>query len=737
MATKTTNLGLSKAELTDAVRSTLIANNDNFDKIDEAYAEVNETIHAKEQALQGQIDRLRANQIQGTASGTEVIVQDSAEMESVLKLSGNSEQDSRSGKNKLDIELSGGTNGLNITVNEDKTITLNGTTTGGGSIYISKPVILKANTNNTISSKVVSGTTTSVPSVVCWNSIISKWHFEAKVGNAQTKQYTEDFESRIALYVTTGVVYENYTIAVQLEEGTVATDYEPYGVQPSPDYPSEIRSVKSKSDNLFPLPNTSTKNGITFTNNEDGTFNLSGTATALTVFYVISPNEESNINVGEQYTIYSNFSKTVKVQDTTNGAWHSDLIVYQNGNTALTKKIGETVGNAILFAIEIPNGTTINETNCYIMLNKGDKVLPYQPYGYVPVELKVEGKNLALIASVYSSVEYKLIDGVVTFNGTNSSASSHTFYFNKKELILKKGKTYTISVICKGNINASGYKVCYFNGNKVKDNAWVSKELGTLGNNKTLTLQYTPSEDVFAQNISFDMSTNTTFTNYEVKIQIEEGSEATLYTPYIEPKTVQLPLGDIELRSTPDGTRDTFERVEGVWNKVSKVNSYVTKSTDNWGLGSQLNPQFGVRFDCAKENEPGAKNIDCLCNFFTSNGANRGGAWVNNANSYLELRIQSLLFTTIEELKAWLDTHELEYIYTLKTPTYTPITDQALISALDELEQLILHKGYNYITATSVNGVKAQLDLSYIKDINIVLNNMSAMIATIGGELNV
>jgi hypothetical protein len=50
-------------------------------------------------------------------------------------------------------------------------------------------------------------------------------------------------------------------------------------------------------------------------------------------------------------------------------------------------------------------------------------------------------------------------------------------------------------------------------------------------------------------------------------------------------------------------------------------------------------------------------------------------------------------------------------LYKLATPTYTPITDQALISALDELEQLILHKGYNYITATAVNGVKAQLDL--------------------------
>ena len=75
--------------------------------------------------------------------------------------------------------------------------------------------------------------------------------------------------------------------------------------------------------------------------------------------------------------------------------------------------------------------------------------------------------------------------------------------------------------------------------------------------------------------------------------------------------------------------------------------------------------------------------------------------------------------------------------YRLATPTYTPITDQAIISALDQLEQLILHKGYNHITATSVNGVKAHLDLSYIKDINAVLDNLTAAILTLGGELNV
>ena len=91
----------------------------------------------------------------------------------------------------------------------------------------------------------------------------------------------------------------------------------------------------------------------------------------------------------------------------------------------------------------------------------------------------------------------------------------------------------------------------------------------------------------------------------------------------------------------------------------------------------------------------------------------------------------------LSNMRTWLSNNPMEIIYALETPTYTPITDTALIQALDKLEQLILHKGYNRITVTSVNGVKAYLDLSYIKDINSVLDNINAIILTLGGGANV
>ena len=77
----------------------------------------------------------------------------------------------------------------------------------------------------------------------------------------------------------------NETIKIQLEKGSTATDYEPYGVMPSPDYPSEIEVGRGK--NLLPDvidKTTQTKNGITLTFLENNKINLKGTSTEITRF---------------------------------------------------------------------------------------------------------------------------------------------------------------------------------------------------------------------------------------------------------------------------------------------------------------------------------------------------------------------------------------------------------------------------------------------------------------------
>lgn len=73
----------------------------------------------------------------------------------------------------------------------------------------------------------------------------------------------------------TGYAY-SYLKNLQIEEGTTATDYEPYHKYKIP--------VVARGKNLLPTPtfSTFTRNGVTFTNNKDGSITINGTPTAFT-----------------------------------------------------------------------------------------------------------------------------------------------------------------------------------------------------------------------------------------------------------------------------------------------------------------------------------------------------------------------------------------------------------------------------------------------------------------------
>lgn len=91
--------------------------------------------------------------------------------------------------------------------------------------------------------------------------------------------------------------YVDYT-DLMVVIGNSLGGYEDYGVMPSPDYPSEIKTitgnikVTSHGKNLLPNNAMSkTSNGVTFTKNSDGTVIANGTATANCFYNIISDNE--------------------------------------------------------------------------------------------------------------------------------------------------------------------------------------------------------------------------------------------------------------------------------------------------------------------------------------------------------------------------------------------------------------------------------------------------------------
>ena len=559
--------------------------------------------------VQGQIDRLRANQVRGSASGTELVVQDSANMESILHPGGNGEQDSRSGKNKIKLNDNQVTTpgGATVTTTSDTgIITINGTSTSIGNIYPTSPFKVPETKQYMFSIEVenyVATTQYDNSAVILrqsdngqdpWATVVE---LGCKTGAIKEKVLSLDATKYYSLRIYAGQNengFNNVIIKPQLEAGTVKTTFEPYGVQPSPDYPSEIRSVS------------------------------------------------------------------------------------------------------------------------------GD------------VEVKVEGKNIANFAEGVSYVTYTFINDVATLSGTRAWT----------------GVDFDITDIAKANIGKTLKFYCedydFSNGDNVVINLKYTTDSGssyqTMMSSAGSLYTYKIPNNLTQLVLKF-MSNNTNvskFTSISITkpmLYFVETGEATAYQPYGN-KTVSLPLGDIELRSTPDGTRDTFERVDGVWNKVEKAIPFAI--TEDMLINVDLT-YYGVPI--AKVSRPkGAlngyiRNICLMTSYKEREGSEKRHGIFNTASSSNYIEIFNENITSLETAKTILVGET--GIIKLATPTYTPITDTALISALDELEQLILHKGYNRITATAVNGVKAYLDLSYIKDINTVLNNMSAMLMAIGGDLNV
>ena len=164
--------------------------------------------------------------------------------------------------------------------------------------------------------------------------------------------------------------------------------FEPYtGGQPSPspDYPQPIDvieedfNITSCGKNLLPYPyvdTTKTINGITFTDNGDGSISVNGTATANASFKLLG-----NSDYSEFVRIYANY-----LYGGTNNSWVR-VVNYTNGNYTVicTSKNNEGIGidkttyNTGYVELIVPSGYTAeNEIVTPMMTIK--QATTYEPY---------------------------------------------------------------------------------------------------------------------------------------------------------------------------------------------------------------------------------------------------------------------------------------------------------------------------------------------------------------------
>ena len=345
-------------------------------------------------------------------TGSSIEIKDNAYSElDIPKVYGRSVQATRSGKNLFDINDISINNANSETkiVDNRIIITALGTT---GAQYANKIVSgLESSKNYTFSfkaKKTVLGTDgLSVISIIVYGSndgstytVLKALQNPAPVENKEyyfQETFTGYSSYRFFIYnnadtpVTIGEQTEYYDI--QLEEGSVVTEYEPYGASPSPEFPSEIKSVgdegtvtiEQREKNLFDDNKTYDLIALTYLN---GIYSASDNDTRNTLQYKIQQYNNSTF-LGSDSQVTKLITKTGKYYFTLTKLENANNIRIANSGTVkeftLRYPLDDIdVGEKFTVVIDIIDATIGASKFKNVMLLRGEyteETIPdYEPY---------------------------------------------------------------------------------------------------------------------------------------------------------------------------------------------------------------------------------------------------------------------------------------------------------------------------------------------------------------------
>ena len=314
-----------------------------------------------------------------------------------------------------------------------------------------------------------------------------------------------------------------------------------------------VGGMTYKSNNLLPYPyhnTTKTENGITFTDNGDGTITVNGTPTQDTRFSC----SKFTVKVGKEYFI----SGCPKGGSETTYYLHLRGFDLDLGTGALIRVSSKDFTNNV--EIVIKSGTTVSNLTFKPMLNEGATALPYEPY--------YEGLRDSKVTEIVSV-------------GSNLIPSQE--YGRHIPLSIKAGTTITVS---SGNTVDDSMYLLFYDKDKVKlpTNAHLSNSNGKGRVYATVTL----SQD--CEWVMWAWAKNTTVIEGQVKI----GTGTTEYTPYREPITHPIPKAVQDLDGYGWGINaDCYNYVDWEKRQFVKCVERADMGTFGWWETSGVVSRFG------------------------------------------------------------------------------------------------------------------------------------------------
>ncbi|MFQ9264499.1 MAG: hypothetical protein ACLR44_05320 [Clostridia bacterium] len=638
------------------------------------------------------------NSIRGQASGEYIHVEDSSNCRSIIGIGGNHEQETRSGKNYLNTlaKYKAGekvtVDGITYIFNEDGSITCNGTATADSVLTFSSNL----QTINGSGKKIVGMITgTQVPaklSILAYTSDWSKNTFEllSSVNKNITINMQENIDYTIFRIIAyKGTTLNNQTIYYQILDTSVNDlTYEQYGVSPSPDYQSPVKTVGS---NVNYYNKETEKIGVVLS---DGSLQPNNTVWTHSDFIEVNSNEIISITCENK----ANGQFAIVEYDKNKKFLKHNMGNYVN-TEANNKYTITTTGTTKYIIGAYRNNLNMNN----IMVVKGAEVLPYNPNCNNQGSVKVTKCNKNLLDS--SILENKILDSKTGSATTNTSWKASDF-------IQINSGIYNFS--WKSSSNYFQVTICFYDRNK----NFLSGISWAIAN--VYSKSFEVDENTTFIRVSYSSIISGKEANRE-KIILKQNSTETDYEQHEEQSYIMPVQKEMLQRDYFD-----FDNEEEVHTKAKLV----LTGNENWKLEST--GRFGImKSDLSEIPAAASSDNDYLGNMCNSYKESTPAlTWKKEQGFCVDgtscLRIYDDKYSTNNDLEGFKTYLKSKYdagtpvmiYYKLATPTRLPFTDEQKAVA-KELSNARTYKNVTNITTDS----KAVLSLDYAKDLETLLTS--------------
>lgn len=448
--------------------------------------------------------------------------------------------------------------------------------------------------------------------------------------------------------------------SLQIEKGSTATDYEPYGVMPSPDYRSKIENLEGR--NKFNYLWFDTTKEVDWTAYQS----ITSLAKAIPIF----------IGKGKAAT----FSSNVPLLSGDNLLYAiNDLTKDTSASFALGKtQTVEANNEGYVYVGYIKSRTNYNKVKdgtYYVQVEEGTVATPYVPYN--SLEFKDEGKNLV------KQMNWKQLPSIST-GATVTTVSGYGTDF----IEVDNTKNYVFSY----SGTASSRYIVYYDKNK--------NFLGYYTNLQTNNFAKWSETGYVRLRVDCPQDSVTAF-------QLEEGTVATDYEPY-KSQTAYFPLGEEKLME------GSYLADDGIHHKRGQV---VFDGSDDevWSKDPNQN-NSSTDYFYIRNIDINTNNIDSvICNYFKKGSSTVEGFWATKVfcitinKTAIGIVESDTGYQRVAKWKAWLSTHPITVEYELAEEEIVPYTETQQ-EAWEKLRHFKGLNGENNITAQGT--MTSTLDLT-------------------------